>query len=71
MRTQYNFATWIRSFGVVAILLCHFVEQNSNPYLQMSAQLFNIGVEIFFILSGFLFGTRLSCAGGVFNCFLV
>lgn len=40
------------------ILMCHFTAQSSNSILNMSSQFFNIGVEIFIILSGFLFGTR-------------
>lgn len=55
---QLHFATWLRVAGMVSILLCHFVQQSWNPYLNMSAQFFNIGVELFIILSGFLFGIR-------------
>lgn len=43
---------------MISILLCHFVPHHPNAYVQMSAQFFNIGVQIFFILSGFLFGTQ-------------
>lgn len=60
---QLHFATWLRVAGMVSILLCHFVQQSQNPYLNMSAQFFNIGVELFMILSGFLFGIR----GGVID----
>lgn len=59
---QLYFATWLRAAGMISILLCHFVQQSQNPYLNMSAQFFNIGVELFIILSGFLFGIR---GGGV------
>ena len=59
---QLHFATWLRAAGMISILLCHFVQQSQNPYLNMSAQFFNIGVELFIILSGFLFGIR---GGGV------
>lgn len=55
---QYSFATWLRAFGVILILLCHFTQQNENPYVVMSSQFFNIGNSIFFILSGFLFGVK-------------
>lgn len=55
---QICFATWLRAFGAMLILLCHFTSQCDNPYISMSSQMFNIGVEIFFILSGFLFGVR-------------
>ena len=56
VKTKYNFATWLRVAGMVSILLCHFVQQSHNALLNMSAQFFNIGVEFFIILSGFLFG---------------
>lgn len=58
MRKKYEFATWLRATGVIMILLCHLVVQNSNSIVQMTGQFFNIGVEIFIILSGFLFGVR-------------
>lgn len=43
---------------MVSILLCHYVQESTNAYIQMSAQLFNIGVNIFFIISGFCFGLQ-------------
>ena len=58
MKKQYNFATWIRVAATVSILLCHFLIQSKNGLLNMSAQIFNIGVDLFIILSGFLFGVR-------------
>ena len=58
---QLHFATWLRVAGMVSILLCHYVQQSQNAILNISAQFFNIGVELFIILSGFLFGIR----GGV------
>lgn len=64
---QYSFATWLRVFGVILILLCHLTQQNDNPYVVMSAQLFNIGNSIFFILSGFLFGIKGSIRGPVLS----
>lgn len=62
-KRNYNFATWLRVAGMVSILLCHYVQQSHNALLNMSAQFFNIGVELFIILSGFLFGVR----GGVYQ----
>lgn len=55
---QTDFVTWLRAFAVVSILLCHYVPESTNAYIQMSAQLFNIGVNIFFIISGFCFGLQ-------------
>lgn len=64
VKTNYNFATWLRMAGMLSILLCHYVQQSQNAILNMSAQFFNIGVELFIILSGFLFGIR----GGANRC---
>lgn len=55
---KLNFTVWLRAFGVLLILACHFTQQSENPYLVMSAQIFNIGNSVFFILSGFLFGIK-------------
>lgn len=43
---------------MVSIILCHVVVHHPNVYVQMSSQFFNIGVQMFFCLSGFLFGTQ-------------
>lgn len=58
MRKQYDFATWLRCAATISILLCHYVVQSNNGLLKMSGQFFNIGVDLFIILSGFLFGIR-------------
>lgn len=55
---QTEFVTWLRAFAVISILLCHYVQESTNAYVQMSAQLFNIGVNIFFVISGFCFGLQ-------------
>lgn len=52
------FADWLRAFGCIAILICHLVGFSGIPYGTVAAQFFNIGVEIFLLLSGFLFGIR-------------
>lgn len=57
-QTKYQFATWLRTVGMLMILLCHFTHQSGNSYLVMSSQFFNIGNDIFFIMSGFLFGIQ-------------
>lgn len=50
--------TWLRVVSVLMILACHYVQQNPNAYIRLLAQFFNIGVQLFFILSGFLAGYR-------------
>lgn len=57
-KDKLNFAVWLRAFGVLLILACHFTQQSGNTYLIMSSQFFNIGNNVFFILSGFLFGIK-------------
>ena len=58
MKSDIQFANVIRALGAVLILLCHYTEQSSNIILKILAQFFNIGVPIFIVLSGFLFGVR-------------
>lgn len=58
MKKDIQFAEVMRFLGVILILLCHYTEQSTNVLLNMSAQFLNIGVPIFIILSGFLFGIR-------------
>lgn len=55
---RYYFATWLRAAATVSILLCHFTAQSTNRYLNMLGQFFNIGVQLFIILSGFLYGVH-------------
>lgn len=55
---QTGFITYFRVFGVICILLCHLVQESSIGYIQMLAQFFNVGVDIFIIISGFCFGLQ-------------
>ena len=57
-RNNYCFITWLRATSVLLILMCHYVQQSSSTLLNMAAQFFNIGVNIFFLISGFLFGSQ-------------
>lgn len=43
---------------MVMIVMCHLVQRASTPAVRFSAQFFNAGVPIFFMISGFLFGLR-------------
>ena len=54
--TEIYFVAWVRALSVILILLCHLSQTHSNAYIVMSSQLFNVGVNIFIIISGFLFG---------------
>lgn len=53
-----NYITWLRALGVILILLCHIVQESSTILIKNSAQLFNVGVELFFIISGFCLGIQ-------------
>lgn len=63
-KQRINFVTYLRVFAMFCILLCHYVQESANLYIAMSAQFFNIGVQIFFILSGFCFGIQ----GSIKDC---
>lgn len=56
-RKEIYFATWLRAFAAIMILLCHLTTFSGSRVLAPLGQFFNIGVEIFIVLSGFLFGT--------------
>lgn len=49
---QKNAITIVRVLSMLMIITCHILQ----GYNQSSAFLFNVGVQIFFLLSGFLYG---------------
>ena len=44
----------IRVLAMLSIILCHFLQALNNNY----AWLFNIGVQIFLVMSGYLYGNK-------------
>lgn len=57
----YNYSFSLMGVRVVAtifILLCHLVQHSTNSLLVFTGQFFNVGVSIFFFLSGFLYGNK-------------
>ncbi len=42
----------------MCILACHLCSAHTSSYVQMLSQFFNVGVEIFFIISAFCFGLQ-------------
>jgi len=46
----------IRFFSMFLIILCHYV--GWFPRIAWTSQLFNVGVPLFFIISGFLYGSK-------------
>ena len=57
-QVEKNAISLTRVFATVLILCCHLVPCFNNAILQMSAQFFNVGVSVFLILSGYLYGKR-------------
>lgn len=53
---EISYIVWIRACSVILILLCHLTQTHTNPYIVMSSQIFNVGVPLFILISGFLFG---------------
>ncbi len=51
---EHNSLNLIRWLSTIAIVVCHILQGYDNDY----AFVFNVGVQVFFILSGFLYGTR-------------
>ena len=52
------YITLLRSFAVFCILTCHFLSAHSNIFVSMFSQFFNVGVQIFFVISGFCLGLQ-------------
>ena len=55
---RLEFISYLRVFGMVCILLCHYVQEIPNGLVQSTSQIFNIGVPLFFIISGYCFGLQ-------------
>lgn len=58
MTERQNYISYLRVFSMICIMLCHITIQSSNGLVNMTSQLFNVGVTIFFIISGYLFGKK-------------
>lgn len=58
VKSQIPFADWLRASATVMILLCYFCAQKEGFLFNAAAQVLNIGVPLFFILSGYLFGRK-------------
>lgn len=58
MKKKVNFISWLRFFAVICILICHLVQTSEIPIVRIYAQFFNIGVELFILISGFCFGLQ-------------
>jgi len=55
---RLSHVTWLRATSAILILLCHYCSQSAVVYIKHLAQIFNIGVQLFIIISGVLAGYR-------------
>ena len=56
-KTSYALSV-IRVFATLCIFLCNAVQLSGSALLQKSGQIFNVGVPMFMMLSGFLFALK-------------
>lgn len=56
--------SWLRLIATWSIVACHILKANGNHW----DYIFNIGVQVFFLLSGYLYGHKFieKTNGGVF-----
>ena len=56
---KYDYSIAItRIVGCVMIFLCHYVQITGNSTIAQSSQFFNVGVFVFFLISGYLYGQK-------------
>ncbi len=58
MKKDNRAVVYVRALATVFILLCHLTQFSVLEPVQLSAQFFNVGVELFILISGFLYGRR-------------
>lgn len=52
---ESNAATWLRVYSMCSIVVCHIFQAYGIYYC---SSVFNVGVQIFFLLSGFLYSNK-------------
>lgn len=55
---RVDYITNLRVFAMIAIVLCHLNAHSSFALIRVSSQFLNVGVQIFFFISGFLLGRQ-------------
>lgn len=56
---QYDYSIAItRIVGCAMIFLCHYVQITGNSIIAQSSQFFNVGVFVFFLISGYMYGQK-------------
>lgn len=50
--------TYLRVFAMILILCCHLAIIFDNKVIQLAGQFFNIGVYLFLVISGYLYGKK-------------
>lgn len=58
MKTRDISISYLRCISMFFILLCHIVSNSSITFISITSQFFNVGVTIFFLISGYLFGKK-------------
>lgn len=48
----------IRIFAMLLIIICHFCNYSTNKFIQPLGQFFDVGVFIFILISGYLYGNK-------------
>lgn len=54
----YNWISNLRVLSMLMILLCHLIAEAPFALFRFTSQFFKVGVPIFFMISGFLFGIK-------------
>ena len=52
------FISWIRAFSTICIVLCHLCSSSSIGWIIPFGQVFNIGVQRFFLYQRFALGIK-------------
>ena len=53
-RTDSIYISYLRVYSMLCIVFCHFLQAYNNNW----AWVFNIGVQVFLLISGFLYGHK-------------
>lgn len=58
-RREFDYSiALVRIVSCIMIFLCHYVQILGNPVIAQMAQFFNVGVFVFFMISGYLLGQK-------------
>lgn len=67
-KDQFDYSIAVtRIIGCIMIFLCHYIQIIGKPVIAQTAQFFNVGVFVFFMISGYLYGQRKIDKGALLN----